>query len=127
MSTFSANGEYVITSFSIYDEVGNGYDIWSSANGFDSFVAENNIQQSFVVQGASEDSVAPLVSGLSLDSTTYDVSQPGGVFAGATLSFSDDASGFDYAYATYTNIETGQEYDFYFDDYKIYSGSTLQG
>ena len=73
--------------------------------GFDSFIADNNIQASFFDQGATEDIIAPLVSGLTLSGNEYDPSEPDGVIANASLDFTDDASGFSLP-ATYTNKST---------------------
>ena len=74
INPFFANGEYVITDFSIYDKQGMVTTFGVPGADLDSFVAENNIQASFVVQGATEDTISPLVSIL-IDSNTYDKSQ----------------------------------------------------
>jgi hypothetical protein len=63
------------------------------------------------------------ITGLSLRRTLLAASEPGGAFLTADLAFADDASGFDFAAATYTSVGSGQQITLRFSRY----GSSFRG
>lgn len=57
------------------------------------------------------------ITGLTLRRTLLNAAQPGGAFLTGELAFADDASGFDYAAATYTSATSGQQLTLRFSRY----------
>ena len=98
-------------------------------------MAASGITQTiFTVNNSISDSVAPVITGLTLGSTVLNPSQPGGASLTASLGFTDNLSGFDYAHLRFKSASTNQYLYIYLSTYDsllggttILNGTTLNG
>jgi hypothetical protein len=72
------------------------------------------------------DSLAPTILSLSLDSSSLDLSQPGGAFLSGRLSFQDNLSGFSYGYLRFSS-DSGKSMYLDIDYPNLISGTELSG
>ncbi len=133
LDPFSENGIWQLQSIEFRDQADNGFYKYKGQSDWDTFLASNNITHtSFTVDygsnpapGTGPDSQAPSIQGFALDATTLNPAQPGGAFLSATLDFTDDLSGFDYGWVSFTS-QSGQDISLSFNDGKL-TGSRLTG
>jgi hypothetical protein len=71
------------------------------------------------------DSLAPAIQSFSLNSSSFDPSQPGGAYLAAAIRFSDNLSGFDYGFLGFRSLSSGQYLELYVNPYP--QGSPLAG
>ena len=74
-STFAASGQYVLERIEIGDNAGNDFELDSSDPNWQSFLDNNNIQDSFEVINPQADSLPPVINNLTLNPTLLDLSE----------------------------------------------------
>ncbi|MCP9850475.1 hypothetical protein KBY88_11755, partial [Cyanobium sp. Morenito 9A2] len=109
LDPFTAAGTWELSSIELRDSAGNSLYKSSGSSDWNTFLSANSITQtSFQVvygnnpaPGTGPDSLAPVIQGFSLGSTSLDPSLPGGAYLSTSLQFSDNLSGFDYGYLSF--------------------------
>jgi hypothetical protein len=99
---------------------GTGYTVGTTAT------VVGRILNSSSAPGSGPDTLAPTIQGFSLNSSSFNPSQPGGAYISGALRFSDNLSGFDYGYINFRSMSSGQIRSGYFGKYSL-QGTTLAG
>ena len=134
LNPFIAAGSWALDSIQLTDKAGNSFVKYSSASDWNTFLITSGITQtSFqvvygpnAIPGSGSDSLAPIIQGFSLDSSSFDPSQLGGAYLRAALQFSDNLSGWSRTNLTYRSTTSGDYRSLDFNINRL-QGSTLAG
>ena len=134
LNPFIAAGSWALNSIQLTDKAGNSFVKYSSASDWNAFLSSSGITQTTfqvvygpnAVPGSGSDSLAPILQGFSLDSSSLDPSQLGGAYLRAALQFSDNLSGWSRTNLTYRSTTSDDYRSLDFNINRL-QGSTLAG